>query len=409
MSSANLVSVIYVNETVYGTPDTPLSGVTAETTRFTSESLSGSPQTSESTNIRTDRLSSGQVVVGLEVGGDLSIELAAGQFYEDFFEYAMMESWTAQATLSTDVTLTPIDAQSATLTVTGDLSTIPVAASDVLQLIPTVGSPVVVQVISVTNTTECIVATSRDEDAISSVAMTVALPAFLTIGKTIGSCTLNKSYTDVIHEATTPDVHGITYKGSMLSGFNIAASYGEIVTGAFATMGNGYSIDEGGSYQQQIIAAGGTVNPAATTQSLNASLDVSLMTQDGVATTWCTESFNIALDNGLAESTCLGYAAPQNYTLGTAAVSVDLSIYLSDTSFDEYYYKKLTQEPVSMGFTMQNHDGGYFIAMPAVQLTFPDSSSDGQDEQCMIDATGVAKVGPNGESSIKIYNLVGDQ
>ena len=133
------------------------------------------------------------------------------------------------------------------------------------------------------------------------------------------------------------------------------------------------------------------------------------MTQDNLATTWCTESFNITLDNGLDPSQCLGYAAPKGYTLGTAEISVDMSIYLSDTSFDEFYAKKLSQEPVSSTFTMENLDGGFAIHMPALQLTFPDSSSEGQNEQAMIEATGVAKVGPNGESAMKIYKLAGEQ
>ena len=216
MSSANLVSVIYVPETVYGTPDAPLSGVTAETTRFTSETLSGSPTTTESQNIRTDRLSSGQVITGLEVGGDINLELAAGAFYEDFTEAAMMSTWVAAATLSTDVTLTPVDAQSATLTITGDFSAIGpgVAVNDVLQLIPASGSPVNVSVISVDSTTECLVATSRDEDAIVGSTMTVAIPQHVEIGQTQRSFTIGKEYGDVIHEASTPDVHGVTYTGS---------------------------------------------------------------------------------------------------------------------------------------------------------------------------------------------------
>ena len=59
MSSGNLVSVIYAPETVYGVEDSPLSTVTANTVRFTSESLidnpvemdSGSPGFLENTKI----------------------------------------------------------------------------------------------------------------------------------------------------------------------------------------------------------------------------------------------------------------------------------------------------------------------------------------------------------------------
>jgi hypothetical protein len=71
--------------------------------------------------------------------------------------------------------------------------------------------------------------------------------------------------------------------------------------------------------------------------------------------------------------------------------------------------QKLSQAPVAMTFIMTNADGGYSFALPAVQLSFPDPTSDGQNEQTMLEATGVAKVGAAGESSLKISKLVGDQ
>lgn len=416
MSSANLVSVTYVPETVYGVPDTPLSGVTAETARFTSETLSGTPTTTESQNLRTDRMSSGQVITGLEVGGDINIELARGKFYDDFFEAAMMSSWVAQASLSTDVTLTPIDEQTATLTITGDFSTIGsgVAVNDVLQLIPASGSPVLVSVISVDSTTVCTVATSRGEEAITGVTMDVAVPSYVEIGsKQIGnSFTIGKAYRDVVHDVTT-DEHSQTYPGSYVGGFNVNAAYGEIVTGAFTTVANGYT-QEYPSMEQNIVTAGGTVNPAATSQSLNASVDVPVVAtgDEGtgiLATTFCIESFDITLDNGMDASNCIGYPAPKNYTLGTAAISINASVYLSDTSYDEFMPKKLSQAPVSMTFSMVNADGGYAFHFPAMQLSFPDPTSDGQNEQTMLEAAGTAKVGANGESSLRIYQLVGDQ
>ena len=408
MSSANLVSVVYVPETVYGVPDTPLSGVTAETTRFTSETLSGSPTTTESQNIRTDRMSSGQVITGLEVGGDLNIELAAGKFYEDFIEAGMMSTWTAAASLNTDVTLTPTDAVTATLTTVGDMSTIPIAVGDVLQLVPATGTPVTVTVISITSTTEAVVATTEGQAAISSVTMDVTLPAYVDIGANARSFTIAKSYLDVQHLLTTDD-HSQTYPGSLVSGFSFSAAYGEIVTGSFSTMGNDYIQEPADSYEQQIVAAGGTVNPAATTQSLNASVDVPLLTADGTSATFCVENLTITLDNGLDPSNCIGEAAPQGYTLGTAAVSVEMSIYLGDESYDTFQPKKLTQEPISLTINMQNADGGYSFAFAAVQLSFPDPASDGQNEQTMLDASGTGKVGANGESALRVYKLVGEQ
>lgn len=409
MSSANLVEVIYLKETVYGETPTPLSGVTAETTRFTSETLSGSPTTTVSAAIRTDRMSGGQVVTGLEVGGDLSTETASSQFQDDFFEAGMMNTWVVANTTSTTVTLVPdpADDQQATLTTTDDLTSMGIAVNDVLQLVPATGSPVTVTVISITSGTELEVATKRGEDAISSVAMSVEIPAHLTIGAEQHSFAISKAYLDVLHDVST-DEHSQLYNGSLVSGFNVSAEYGSIVTGSFSTLANGY-LQEYPSLSQQIETAGGTVNPPATSAPLNASIDVPVVTSDGTATDFCIESFDITLDNGLDPSNCIGKIAPQGYTLGTAEIAITASIYLSDTSYDAFQPAKLTQAPVALTFTMQNAGGGYAFAFAAVQLTFPDPTSDGQNEQTMLDASGIAKVGANGESALVIYKLLGDQ
>jgi len=410
MSSANLVSVVYTPETVYGVKPTPISGVTLETARYTSETLSGTPTTTESQIIRSDRLSSGQVSTGLDTGGDINFELCSGTFFDDFLEAGMMNDWVASQTIAaTDVTLTPdpADDQKADLVITGDFSTIGVAVGTILQLIPVTGTPVLVSVIEVTSTTELVVATKRGEAAIAGVSMDVAVPASVTIGKVQKSFVIGKSYLDVTHDVTT-DVHSQTYTGSLVSAFSVAATYGEIVTGTFSTLGNGYE-QEVPSYEQQVVTGGGTVNPAETDQPLNASIDVPLVTASGEASTYCVESFTIDLDNGLDPTQCIGKLTATGYTLGTAAINISTNIYLSDTSYDSFMAQKMTQEKVSLSFSMINSDGGYSFVLQGIQLNFPDPAAGGQNEQTMLEATGTGSVGPNGESSLTIYKLVGDQ
>lgn len=64
-----------------------------KTARFTSEQYSGTPETTESAQIRTDRQSSGQIVTGLAVEGGHNFELAKEQAIEDFLESAMFNTW----------------------------------------------------------------------------------------------------------------------------------------------------------------------------------------------------------------------------------------------------------------------------------------------------------------------------
>lgn len=410
MSSGNLVSVIYAKETVYGETDAPLSGVTAETTRFTSESLSGTPATTTSAEIRTDRMSSGMVVTGLDVGGSIDYELAAGTFWDDFFEAAMMSPWVPAATLAGDtVTLTPdpADDQKADLTSVGDLSTINVAVGDLLQLIPATGSPVTVSVITVVGPNDLVVATEAGQPAITGATMDISIPQYLVIGADQTSFTMSKAYTDVLHDVTT-DEHSQTYTGMLVNGFSINAAYGEIVTGTFETLGNGYD-QVFPSLGQEIETAGGTVNPAEVSSPLNASLDFPLVTTNNAAAAFCVESLDITFSNNLDPSNCIGVPAPQSYTLGTAQIDITLNSYLSDSSYDSLMASKLSLTPIGITITAQNASGGYGFRVEAAQLSFPDPASEGQDTQTMIQAAGTGKVGANGESALVIYKLVGDQ
>lgn len=402
MSSSNLVSLTYVKETTYGEKPSPLSGVTLKTARFTSESLSGTPLTTESQELRSDRMSSGQVVTGLDVGGAIDFELAKDAFFDDFFEAGMMSTWVADETLNTSVVLTPDggDDQLATLTLGAAFANLDPGV--LAKFTPTGADPVIVSIISVdTPDTVFTVATEKGQAAVSE-TLDVILPAHLDIGETKGSFLAGKAYTDV---ETSGDDNSQTYLGKLVSGFSINSEYGQIVKGAFNLLGNGY-VQESPSFAEQVVTAGGSVTAAGTTAKLNASIDVPLVTSDGAATTFCIENFSIEMDNGLQAQNCIGKAAPTDYTLGTASISINASIYLSSTSYAAFMPGKLSQTPVSLTFAMINDDGGYAFHLPAVQLSFPDPSAGGQNQQTMLEASGVAKVGTGAiASALRVYKL----
>lgn len=404
MSSSNLVSIVYEEEAEYGVRVEPSAGSLMYTARFTDESLSGTPATTTSTELRVDRMSSGQVVTGLDVGGGINFELSDDQFFDDWLEAAMMNRWVAEQPLATTVTLVPdgADDQKAVLTITDEFAAAVVGS--VITFTTGAGDSVVCQVMTVdTPSTVFTVGTKRGEAAVSAESLTIAIPSYVDIGAEQISFLVNKSYTDVEHDATT-DVHSQTYGGSLVSGFSINAAYGEIVTGTFNSLGNSYLLEEP-SYQQQVVTAGGTITPAGTSNPLNASIDVPLVMVAGEPTDFCIENLTIELDNGLTPQNCIGKTAPTGYTLGTAAITVNTSIYLSDTAYDSFMPAKLTQDPISMLVTMENQDGGYIFELTAVQLSFPDPAATGQNQQTMIEAAGVGKVGPNGTSSLRVHKL----
>lgn len=407
MSSSNLVSVTYVKETAYGVSPTPAPGVALETVRFTSESLSGTPETTVSAELRTDRMSSGQVVTGLTVGGDISFELSRDQFFDDWFAAGLMSDWVAASEVNADVTLTPNPSNNQEADLVLSVTLPGVAVGDILQLRPNTSTEskflAVVTSIDVANT-EFTVATKRGQPAMTAEDFFVAVPSYVEIGSNKASFTVSKAYQDVTHDVSS-DEHSQTYAGTLVGGFSVEATYGSILSGSFTTNGNGY-LQQHPSYAQAVVAAGGSVNAAGTANPLNASVDMPLVTKDGyIATDFCVESIQLNLSNGLDPQNCIGKVAPQDYSLGTCTIDISVDCYNSDSSYDAFMPTKLSQEPVSFSFSAENASGGYAFSVIAAQLTFPDPSATGQNEQVMINATGTAKVGPNGESAIRIYKL----
>jgi hypothetical protein len=399
MSSSTQVAIITIPETTYGVTPTLGAAVTAQAGRFTSESLSGTPTTTESAEMRTDRMSGGQVVTGLEVGGSINFELSPEPWYAELFRMGMMQgAWTAATTAIAGATFTPdaLDKQKGVIVATGVTGIKP---GDVVQITPATGTPVAFVVTSVTAPNVTVVS-QRDQAAVTG---SFARPAFVDIGAATQSMTVGKSYKDVTHLATTEE-HSQTYSGMVVSGFNVQMSNGAIVTGSFEMSGNGYK-QEHPSLRQQLTTAGGTVTPAGTNKPLNASFDAPVIGFDNKPTNWCLTSWSLTLDNGLTPQNCIGHQAPRRYELGTAAITVDASLYLSDTSYDEFMARKLDQKASAITLVTRDANGGFAFALAAVQWTFPDPSASGANQPVMIEAKGVAKVGAAGESALRIYKF----
>lgn len=417
MSSSNLIRVIGIPETTYGLTPALGAATTVLPFRMTSESLSGTPQTAESQEARNDRMSGGQVVTGLNSGGDVNGELSQHTTMDHIIKMAMMSEWVAElapaAMVGATQTKDPANDQLADVVFVGlDVGDVDGGGNGFTagELVTLTGYPTAVnngprQIVSVTPPDTLRIVTPREAttETAPAASLTVKRPTYVDIGDDVFSLTLSKSYEDVTHLAT-PNVHSQRYTGGLVNQLAMRLAWGAIATYTATFVANGYT-QEAPSLAQQLETAGGTVPPAETDQPLNASVDVPMVTVDGQPTNYCIQSLDFTLNNNLSPQNCIGKIAPTKYSLGTAAISISTSIYLGDPSYDAFMPKKLTQQPVSILFTTVNADGGYAFEFRAVQLSFPDPSMGGRDQQTMIDAEGVAKVGPNGTSALRIYKL----
>ncbi len=395
MSSSNRVELTFIEEAVLG--ETPAVG-SFNTMRFTSESLSGTPTTTESQQIRADRQSSGQVVTGLELTGEVNIELAREPQLDLLLAGAMFSNWDVQALQTVDLQI--IASTSRIVRSTGNWN----ATIDVGDFITLAGFTNTVnntdaQVVQIVSATEIRVAFNKQNGPVvneTATGTTYKRADRLAIGTTLKSFSIQKAFKDLADKA-------INYRGMVVGQLNLDMTYGEIVTGTIGFSGTGYQpVDASGDF----MTDGRTVNAPATTNSMNGSVDMPILVSALAGTldevSFCVQSIGLGLNNNLTARTCIGRIAPAGYAEGTAAVEINLSAYLADDNWDAMALK-LSQQPFALGWQIKNVDGWYGFYVPAVQISFDDPASGGANQEISLESSGTGKVGPNGESALYIY------
>lgn len=393
MSSSNAVRLALIEESSYGV--TPGAG-NFKTARFISESLSGTPDTVESQQIRTDRMSSGQIVTGLKVGGDMGFELAKEAVLELLMASAMLSTWQTQSLVTADLT---IDISERKLTrATGDWSsTLKVGDFLTLAGFSTSANNVVVQITEVTDAKNLLfVGPEGMADEVGS-GTTYKRADKLSIGTTKKSFTVEKAFTDLTTKA-------IIYKGMLVNTMELNVAFGDLVGGKFGFVGNDYDTV---SAAADFATHSRTIDDPATTNTFNGSIDMPfLISSAGGATldesAIDIQSVSLTLNNNNSPQNVIGNIAPKNYSPGTAGIEISLNAYLTDAAW-AILGDKLTQASFALGFMVKNGGGWYGFYMPAIQVSFDDPASGGQNQDLTLDMSGKAKVGSAGESALTIY------
>lgn len=374
-----------------------------DTARFISETLSGSPGTTESQQIRSDRQSSGQVLTSLELGGEINFELAKEAQLEKFMQAAMFNTWEVQplqtVNLSIDATAKTITRASGDWNLTVDVGDILTLAGFVTVVDGVVVNNTQVQVLEIVSPTVIRCSFNEKKGLVVTevgTGTTYKRADRLSIGTLKRSFSMEKAFLDLQDKA-------IIYKGMIASAMNLDITYGEIITGSFGFSGTEYTpVASAASF----LSNNRVLNPAATSESMNGSVDMpfinSAITGTLAEADFCIQSVSLALDNNLTTQTCIGQLAPANYSEGTAAIEVSMSAYLSDDNWAAIALK-ISQEPVALGFMVENLAGWYGFYLPAVQLSFSDPASGGPNQEVSLEMSGQAKIGANGESALYIY------
>ncbi len=386
MSSSNRVRLAVIAETTYGI--TPGTGNFNEL-RMTGEDFSGTPQTVESSEIRSDRQTSGQVNTGLEVAGGFNFELSADAGIQLLIEHAMMSDVVAAKVHTDTLTIT-----GNSIATTGSFVADGIADGDIVVLAG-MNDAVNNTVIKVDN----VLAASMDfvgEGLTngSGTGATATVPAYHVIGTVNKSVSMSKDFLDV----ADANIRSTAYTGLRVNELSLNFSYGEIVTGRVALAGNGYSQPTAPITDSRTITAAGTDNP------MDASNGFGWLLVDGANVDICVESLGLTLNNNLSAQNCIGKLAADDQIAGSGGLTFNSTMHLGITSWDTFMAAKLAQTPLEIAFYVINDNlNGYAVVMERVQVTFPDPSSSGENANVTLAATGLASKDSVSGITARIY------
>ena len=387
MSSSNRVRLSLIAETVYGV--TPGTGNFTEA-RITSEDLSGTPQTAESAEIRSDRQNGGQINTGLELTGGYNFELSADASLKLITEHAMMSDIVAAKVHTGSL---DISGSGTVLTTDGSFTADGIADGDFVILDGFATNPENNTGVIVSNVT-ALTATIVGEgliDELGGGGETATVPSFHDIGIIEKSLSISKEFLDLGNR-------NIAYTGERVSEFALNFAFGAIVTGRASLAGNGYSTPA------LPITNGRTIDASGSDQSLDASNGFGWLLVDNVDLDICVESIDLTLNNGLSPENCVGALAPTDQVPGSAAVTFAATVHLSAASFDTFMSAKIAQTGMSISFYARDDQGkGYAVVIDRVQVTFPDPATSGKDTTVTIGLTGTASYSSSTAGTMRIY------
>lgn len=388
-SASDLVRLSYIKQTVKGT--TPAGNMTVM--RYSSESLTGDPVIKENDEITGDGLPVGQSIMGLNIQGDISGNLAPSVSHQDFILAAMRKaSWAASITTGALV-LTINSTTKAITRAAGSFVTDGFKVGDMVQLsnfVNTVNNTcVVLSAVSALSVTY--IGDPSITNETGPATTTMVRPSYAEWGTVDTWFTVCKEFMDLTNKS-------ITYTDHRVASMNIDFKFGDFAKFKFTMAGCGYALPA------TPLTNGRTVDPVGSESSLNASSDLGLIVINGALTDYCIEDLSISIDNKIQAANSLNNLAPQDQKATGLKGDVTLGVYLTDSNF-AFHSQKLTQTPISINYFCKNSSGGYAVQIPQMQFTHPDANASGKGNMEKLSLKGMIKKDATMGNAIRIYKL----
>ena len=186
-----------------------------------------------------------------------------------------------------------------------------------------------------------------------------------TNGITMISMTVVKQYLDL------SGVQHI-FKGMTVESFTLNISKQSLIKVDFKLMGTVFT---------DVMPATPTFVPAATTESMNSSSNVTSIMFDGVPMTSCVDSLTMTIKNNLRPRDCVGSMTHTDFTFGRCEITGDIDVYFQDTIL---YNKYKNGQAFSLDFTITDAaNNSYAINMPRVKFDKLSTVAGGTNQDIM--------------------------
>jgi len=333
MSSSNRVGLYYIKQAQKD--EIPAGNLTR--VRYINESLNGSPDTTESQAIVTDRQPQGQIVTGLTAGGSIGFELSRSKDIDDLLEGAMYSQWQPEIIIPA-LELAVVAGTKEITRAAGSFIDDGLKVGDVIVLNGFANSEnnTIVQITALEAGKITYAGSEKmvDEAADADNNETITRPSFLDIGTTKSRFLISKEYEDVGANSS------ILYPNSIVDGFSLNIAHRELASINFDFV-SGYDTPD------VKLSDGRTIESVGAPTPINGSADAGKTTVGNQVAPYCIRSLGISLNNNNSEKNDLGEVAAADHNEGGAQISVELGAYLEEASFD-LVKKKSDQTPFGL-------------------------------------------------------------
>lgn len=381
LSSTSRVQLRSALEATFGSV---VSGTARRKVRMTGESFNYALQFDASKEIRSDRQTSDQILLGASAAGGFNFELGYKD-YDAFMEDALQSAYVAFGTAGVSPTLTTPTFAASTLTQSAGTSFATIAKGQWFSISGCTGvytannGPWQASLTVATSATVITIEGSTFPQTGAATGTVVISTSRLVNGTTQRSRNFEVEFADI--------TKFLTFRGMTCSKMSMQANQQAILTGSFDFLGT----DAMALSATSNLAGTDDVNFPTVFDVLNTSSNVAKLYDGGaVLTGTFAKSVSIDIDNGLRSQTAIGNVAPVGIGSGTLKVNGKLSAYFANNTL---YDKFVNNSSSSIAIVVRDSAGnGYAITIPSIEFTGAQLVAGSMDQDIMVDLDWGGKI-----------------